>query len=114
MSLVKLAVVRQLVRTVLLHYVKFRPCVELEELRRGIRETLLFDSLILTHADCVWKLLVSSKLYNVTPSYLQDAFVIHYSVEGSNNRIDEEADVLSYDYIYECEGKSVVSCCILL
>ena len=112
MSLVKLADVSELVR---IACVKFRTCVELEELRRGIRETLLFESLILTHADCVWKLLVSSKLYNVTPSYLQDAFVIHYSVEGSNNRIYEEAVVLSwYDYIYECEGKYVVSCCILL
>ena len=109
-SLVKLADVRQLVKTVWLHYVKFNPRVELEELRRGICETLQLDSLISAHAERVWKLLVSSKMYNVTSSYLQDIFVIHYSLEGSNNRIDEEAVVFSwFDYISECEGTYVHS-----
>lgn len=104
-SQVKLTDVRQLVRTVWLHYVKFNPRVELEELRKGICETLALNTLISSYADCMWKLLVSSNTFNVTPSYLQDKFVIHYSPEGSNKRIEEEAIVFSwYDYVSECEG----------
>ena len=50
------------------------------------------------HPDCVWSLLTSSNSFNVTSSYLLDAFVILYSDEGSNKRTKEEAIVF---YWYE-------------
>ena len=104
-SLVKMTDVQQLVKAVWLHFVKFNIRVELEELRKGLRETLEFHKVVSTYPDCVWKFLVSSTTYNLTSSYLQSVFVIIYSDEGSNFRIHEEAIVFSWlEYITECEG----------
>ena len=99
----------KLVKTVWLHFVQFYPHAELAQLRKGVRETLDFDRFIMMHPDCVWSLLTSSNSFNVTSSYLLDAFVILYSDEGSNKCTKEEAIVFYwYDYVSECQGMYVI------
>ena len=44
-------------------------------------------------------------LFDITLEYLQDAFIIQYSLNGSNNRTKEEAIVMHwFEYIYNCKG----------
>lgn len=104
-SRVKLSDVTQLVATVWLHFVKFHPRAELDQLRKGLCETLDFKQIMALHSECVLKLLASSRSFDVTSSYVLDLFVVQYSHEGSNNRTKEEAIMLSwYDYVTECQG----------
>lgn len=58
---------------------------------------------------CAWRgsegILAYSTLFNVTVVYLQDAFAIQYSDNGSNKRTQEEAIVFHwFEYISNCEG----------
>ena len=95
----------KLVKAVWLHNVLFHPRSELEQLKRGIRDTLEMDLLIAMHHDSIWSLLASSTTFDVTSDYLSDVFVVMYSDNRSNDRTKEEAIVYSwFEYISECEG----------
>lgn len=94
-----------LIKSVWLHYVIFNPHAELEQLKKGINDSLGVDELIISHPDSIWGLLVASKTYDVTANYLSDSFVVHYSDNGSNDRTKEEAMILFwFDYIFESKG----------
>lgn len=96
----------EIIRCVWLHHVLFHPHAELEQLRRGIRETLQMELLCCLHPNDIRGLLASTSAYDVTSDYLCDAFAIHYSERGSNDRTKEEALIFYwYQYILECQGK---------
>ncbi len=104
-SQVKMADVKQLLAAVWLHFIKYHPHAELDQLKKGLSETLDFKMLIVMHPNCVWKLLASSSSYDVTPSCILDSFVIQYSLQGSNIRTKEEAIIAFwYEYVMDCEG----------
>lgn len=97
---VRIADKDKLVKTVWLHNVIFHPHSELQQLKKGIRDTLEMDFLIARYHDSMWGLLASSDTFDVTPDYLNDAFVVMYSDNGSNDRTKEEAIVYSwFEYI---------------
>ena len=77
-----------------LHYVLFQPHAALEQFKRGLLETLQFNHLVKSYPKEVWGILAASTIFNVTPQYLCEAFVVQYSANGSNNRTKEEAIVL--------------------
>lgn len=88
-----------------LHHVLFSPYAELEQLWKGFQETLQIQLLVCVHREAVRALLAYSALFNVTVVYLQDAFAIQYSDNGSNKRTQEEAIVFHwFEYISNCEG----------
>ena len=88
-----------------LHHVLFRPCAELEQLWKGFQETLQIQLLVCVPGEEVRALLSYSTLFNVTLGYLQDAFAIQYSDNGSNKRTQEEAiEFHWFEYISNCEG----------
>ena len=94
------------IRSIWLHYVLFRPYAELEQLKKGFQETLQMQVLVCTYGKEVRLCLAASQLFNVTPNCLQDAFMIDYSDNGSNNRTKEEAIVYFwFEYISNCKGK---------
>ena len=68
------------------YYVFFHPHAELHQLRKGFKETLQMELLLLTHGKHVHNLLAISHAFDPTPTFLIDGVVIHYSLEGSNNR----------------------------
>jgi len=76
-----------------LRNVLFSPYAELEQLRKGFQETLQIQLLICVHGEEVRVLLVYSTLFNVTVGYLQNAFAIQYSDNGSNKQTQEKAIV---------------------
>ncbi len=95
----------QLVKDVWLHNVLFHPRSELEQLKKGIVDTLEMNCLITMYRDSIWGLLASSSSFDVTPDYLIDGFIIVYSDNGSNDRTKEESIVYSWsEYISECKG----------
>ena len=56
-------------------------------------ETLQFKHLVDNYAKEVWGLLAASNVYEITPKFLCDSFVVQYSFNGSNNCIQEESIV---------------------
>ena len=70
-----------LVNCIWLHYTFFKPHVEL---RKGFRETLQMELLICLHPDEVKSVLYASSLFDVTPEFLLDSFVTHYSDNGTD------------------------------
>jgi len=102
-----------IIRSVWLHFVFFYPHAELEQLRKGFRETLQMELLICKYPDDVWWLLASSSAFNCTVEHLTDAFAITYSDNGSNDRTKEEAIVYYwYEYISECSGVLMLPNCL--
>ena len=76
---------------------------ELEQLRKGLRETLQLELLVCLHPREVWSFLVASSDYEVSSEYLLDSFAILYSEQGCNKRTAEEAVILYWnDYITDC------------
>ena len=95
----------KILKVVWLHYVYFVPHAELQQLRKGFRETLQLETLIYLHPEEMHSFLVASSNYDVTSDYLLDSFAIQYSEAGSNKRTVEESVILSWtDYISDCEG----------
>ncbi len=95
----------EITRSVWLHFVYFHPHAELEQLRKGFRETLQVELLICRFCDDVWWTLVPSSAFDVTIEDLTESFAVLYSENGSNNRTKEEAIVYFwYEYITESAG----------
>lgn len=98
-----------MVRSIWLHFVLFQPHAELEQLREGLGSTLQVEHLMRNYSKEMWGLLASSNAFNVTPQFLCDSFVIHYSDNGSNNRTHEEAVVyMWFEYITDSCDESAV------
>jgi hypothetical protein len=76
------------------------------------------EMLLLTQGDHIRNLLATTRAFDPTPTFLIDEVVIHYSLEGANNRTKEEAIVLHWaDYVtccYEGAYLSIGSLCIIL
>ena len=107
---IKLSEKDQLIRCVWLHHVLFQPHAELDQLRKGLYNTLQFDHLVHSHAKEVWGLFAASDVFDVTPKYLCDEFAIQYSPNGSNTRTSEQAVVmLWFDYVTDCANDDYVT-----
>lgn len=97
-----------LVKAIWLHYVYFLPLAELQQLRKGFRETLQMELLTVRHSRSVHSLLIASQQFEVTADFFMDSFSIMYSPQGSNNRTKEEAIILYWnEYVTECVGEPV-------
>ena len=95
----------RLMKAIWLHFVYFLPHAELEQLRKGLRETLQVDLLMCVHTEEMHSFLIASSAFDVTSDYLLDSFVIEYSAPGSNKRTIEESLILSWtEYVMECAG----------
>ena len=96
----------ELSRSIWLHHVLYSPHAELEQLRKGFRETLQVNMMICLHDNEFRALLAYSAVFDVTVSYLQDSFAVQYSDNGSNNRTKEEAIIFHWlEYVSSCSGK---------
>lgn len=99
----------ELLKAVWLHYSFFIPLAEIQQLRKGLRETLQVEMLMCVYPDEMHSFLASSSEFNVTPEYLLDLFVINYSDHGSNKRTSEEAIILDWtEYVMECAGEALI------
>lgn len=96
-TIVSLADREELVRSVWLHFVLFQPHAELQQLQKGMYRTLQFELLACMHPKEVWGLLAASTAFDVTPQYICDEVVVHYSDNGSNKRTMEEAIVFYWN-----------------
>ena len=95
-----------LFKCVWLHYVFFVPHAELEQLRKGLQETLQLELLVCLHPHKIWSLLVASSDFEVSTEFFLDSFAICYSEQGCSKRTAEEAVILHWnDYVTDCEGK---------
>ena len=105
-SQMQLADKDHLFKCVWLHYVFFVPHAELEQLRKGLQETLQLELLVCLHPHKIWSLLVASSDFEVSTEFFLDSFAICYSEQGCNKRTAEEAVILHWnDYVTDCEGK---------
>ena len=97
----------QFVKLIWLHFVFFLPHAELEQLRKGLRETLQLELVTILHPSEMKSFLVASCAFDVTPAYLLDSTIVRYSDPGSNNRTKEEAVMVNWsDYILDLEAQS--------
>lgn len=95
----------EIIKCLWLHYVFFRPHAELEQLKRGLRETLQLEALVDMHPEEMRSFLVASADFDITADYLLDSFIILYSQQGDNKRTAEEAVIMNWnDYVMECSG----------
>ena len=100
----------ELIRCIWLHFVLFHPHAELEQLRKGLYQTLQFELLVCTHPNVVWGVLAASTVFNVTPEYLCSVFEVEYYEKGSNNRPKEEAVIFFwFEYITESADRKDVT-----
>lgn len=98
-----------LIKAIWLHYMYFLPLAELQQLRKGLRETLQLEILFCIHPEDMFGFLVASSNFNVTPEFLLDSFAVKYSDAGSNKRTAEESVMLHWhDYVIENEGNQVI------
>ena len=106
-----------LVNCIWLHYT-FKPHAELQQLRKGFRETLQMELLICLHPDEVKSVLYASSLFDVTAGFLLDSFVTHYSDNGTNRRTLEEAVILNWsEYVrydlHSCSYNQAGGLCVV-
>ena len=98
----------RIVKAIWLHYIFFLPLAELQQLRKGFRETLQMELLIIRYPEYVYSFLVPSPNFEVTAAFFLDCFAINYSPQGSNNRTKEEAIILNWnEYVSECTGDPI-------
>ena len=94
-----------LVKSIWLHFVLFVPHMEIQQLRKGLRETLQVELLMCLHPEEMHSFLVSSRNFDVTSAFFLDSFNIYYSEQGNNKRTLEESVMLNWtDYVMECDG----------
>ncbi len=97
-------------RSLWIHFVYFHVHAELVQLKKGIDETLNFGLVTCIHPLETRSLFAASSLFEVTPQYLCDSFVVKYSDNGSNKRTKEEAIIMYwYEYIENCYQENVLN-----
>ncbi|XP_064405754.1 G2/M phase-specific E3 ubiquitin-protein ligase-like [Halichondria panicea] len=93
----------EILKTVWLHFVYFLPLAELQQLRKGLRETLQLEILMVQYPDDMHSFLATSIAFDVDGGDLLDWFVASYSERGSNKRKSEEAVYLMWsNYVMDC------------
>lgn len=98
----------EFIHAIWLHYIFFLPHAEIEQLRKGFRETLQVELLACLHGEHLHSMLVPTCAFNPTPKHLVDEVAINYSPDRSNKRTAEEAIMLHWsDYICECETQGM-------
>ena len=103
---VELSDKHEIIKSLWLHYIYFLPNVELQQLRKGIRDTLQMELVVCSHPNAVLSFLVASPDFEVSADFLLESFIIKYSEQGSNKRAAEEAIIVNWnDYVTECGGK---------
>ncbi len=96
----------EIIKCIWLHYAFFAIHAELQQLRKGIRETLQMELPICMYPNEVHSLLVPSSSLKITTYFFLDEVIIDYSDHGSNKRTFEEAVILHWsDYIIDLPGK---------
>lgn len=106
-SQVEIADRDQVVKCIWLHFIFFVPHAELEQLKKGFRETLQMELLVVLHPREMRSFLAASSDHDITPDSLLDSFVVRYSDQGSNKRTTEEAIMVNLsDYIMDLDGQS--------
>ena len=96
----------EILKTVWLHFVYFLPLAELQQLRKGLRETLQLEILMVQYPDDMHSLLATSTAFDVDGGDLLDSFVVNYSEQGSNKRKSEEAIYLMWsNYLMDRSGQ---------
>lgn len=106
-----------LIKAVWLHHVFFLPHAELDQLQKGLRETLQMEIFAHSHPQELHCCLLASCAFDITPDFLLDSFAVRYSFHGSNDRTAEEAIILHWtEYITECAGEKYLNvinyCCL--
>ena len=97
-----------IINSIWLHYVFFLPHAEIEQLRKGFRETLQVELLICLHPNEMRTLLSPNGAFNITASFLLDSFAVNYSETGTHKRTLEEAVMVHWsDYVTECEDNGM-------
>ena len=98
----------EFINAVWLHYVFFQPHAELEQLRKGFRETLQVEIIACVHGKCLHSVLAATPAFDPTSKHLLDELAVNYAPERSNMRMQEEAIMLYWsDYICECESQGM-------
>ena len=93
----------KVVSAVCLHYALLGSLAELEQLKRGL-QTVRFTLLMERYAYHLKQLFLHSKK-PVTADFIQDLFKVEYSDPGCNNRVQEEAIMISWvSYLQDLEG----------
>ena len=99
---------KEIIKALWLHYVFFTCHAEIEQLRKGFRDTLQMESLVCIHPREILSFLIATKKFDVTSAFLIDSILVNYSLPGSNLRTSEEAIILSWnEYLEECSGNPV-------
>ena len=94
----------EVLEAVWLHLTYFSIQAELSQLRAGLTEVLNFSQLLSTSPAAVFKLLSAAERQEVTMDQLLELFVPHFSEDGSNMRIEEEALMHNFcRMLEECE-----------
>ncbi len=88
----------EMMRSLWIHFVYFHVHAELVKLKKRIDETLNFGLVTCIHPLETRSLIAASSLFEVTPQYLCDSFVVKYFDNGSNKRTKEEA-IIMYWYV---------------
>ena len=98
----------ELIHSIWLHHIFFLPHAELEQLRKGFRETLQVEMLVCLHGILIHGALAWTHDFDPTPKDLCDEIVVVFSPENSNKRTLEEAIILYWSlYICECAVEGV-------
>ena len=96
---------QELMKAVWLHFVYFLPLAELQQLRKGLRETLQLEMVFVQYPDEMHSFLASSSVFDVTADDIIDWFEVVYSERGSNKRRSEEAVFVMWtNYLMDCSG----------
>ena len=87
----------EFIHAIWLHHVFFLPHVELEQLRKGFRDTLQVELLACLHGELLHSVLAATQAFDPTSKHLIDELIITYS------RTKEEAIMLNWsEYVNEC------------
>ena len=98
--------VREFLHAAWLHYTVYNIYGEISQLKDGIVNTLNFQNLITSNPQATRSLLVFGKS-TLSATFLQEAFIIDYSLNGSNDKSQEEAVIMNFfDFLQDCEGKA--------
>ena len=85
---------QEFINAVSLHYALYHVRAEVNQLKRGMLDTLHFGHLVKEHPIEMWSLLAVNKVDRLTAQQVEDLFVVEFSPQGSNDRVEEEAAIM--------------------
>ena len=94
-----------LINAIWLHFTFFPAPCRATAAEKGFRDALQVELLVCLYPDEIRSLLCACTMYDITAAFLLDSFVTHYSDDGTNRRILEEAVMLNWsEYVVNCSG----------